>query len=753
MMEIPVGGQRVVYWQDSVQGTMVSSAVLSLYPSGTKSAFLKFMRSKCAFFFQQLSLWIFLMGHGLVGVAADSCRESLGSAIAEGGAAGTAYRFVSPHIYVSGEAKAATVLFLTGKEFQDALKNDSIPVNALLVLEELPLIEDLPLVSGIIVGKELSLEDTHSQRLAAKLGVVLTYLPNAYADRPLRVLSQIARSFSLSCKGGGCLFQGFEAAYRAEKKVSSVLPANFDRQEKAVYSIYTSVPPRELSGDKFFNLALFGQNFPNRIPDVRDLSSGYYEDFLDRYEARGRSLRALRYELNRHLEAADRIQDEEVVKLALAQFRQDVLSSRPIVSSQNIFAEISQTLRDHYESQSKNKKSLYAFRSNNDVEDLLAAGLYKSSVAQSLAPAEIERVCKNNWASLYDYRAYAIRRYWGQQEQNLSMPMMVHPYIDRVLSHGVGAFQIEANGELSLRVNMVLGDEAKATNPGAEDPSLQLIVRGSSQKKIHIEVLTSSNGAVLTAKMSEALRDFYFEVSRFVENEFRYRVISPSAIDIEFVLQKGSLFKPKPKLLVLQYKPAHNKEIMLSLLNGNLMREETDEKENSVNRLGETLTDKSGKRILRYGMAYRLDQLNTEQLNAVGLFLRLSSWQLRYALVTENEEPIILIWLDQYHSHMKKKIISPQVKWIKSGYVALKKTWFSEPSLYFTKTTYSAANGGPDPDYDFAKAKALFVRALQKSLTTNQEWRNLVLALNSDKIEIETFEDSASLELGPLLLP
>jgi hypothetical protein len=275
-------------------------------------------------------------------------------------------------IYVEGTAQSSHLLFLTASEYRRAVDKETLPVDAILVVDELPLSEDLPLVAGLILGRRLSLEESHVQLLAEKLSIPLIVSEEAFLDPALRALAQGQKKVELRCEQGRCSLTEVPRISSMKSRVKSVLPLDFDRSPKVLLNPrdVSQELSRELGGDKYTSLVELSRRFPKLLPEMNALSSGYYEAFLDHYAYRGQMLRTLRREMWSLLAEAEARQDENAIKEILADFREALRKATPQGwLKQDLFVEIEKTLRLAY----PNQQGAFSIRSNNDVEDLFEA--------------------------------------------------------------------------------------------------------------------------------------------------------------------------------------------------------------------------------------------------------------------------------------------------------------------------------------------------------------------------------------------
>jgi hypothetical protein len=641
------------------------------------------------------------------------------------------------YVHIEGQVQAQKLLFLHSSEYQAATKKNEIPVNAILVLDKISLAEDLPLVSAIIINQELLLEATHIQVLAEKIGIPIIYSRGAFIDIKLQQLAKDYQSFELQCKNSQCQISGSNQIFIPKPKMLSVMPKNADRSERKLYSYdvdrFKGRAPRELSGDKYFELMGFKLKFPHLAPDISALSSGYYEKFLNTYETDSHLMRSQFYQLNRALEKANAANDETAVKDLLSTFRQAILSAKPEKSGYDVFDEIVFELESYYhEIYTHNVNTPISIRSNQDVEDLIAAGLYRSTVAQSLTKEHLEENIRKSWASLYDYRAYSIRRYWGQKDHNLSTPLMLHPFVGNILAHSLGTFKMNTKGRLELEVNMVLGENERATNPTATAKVLQFTITENEKGDLQIKTKSSA----LQSDIEKPILNFLREVRDFIRDEFLLRTYMPTHINIEFVIQKKERLFADSRILILQYKPSLNREVVIDLLNGLLDREETDRKDGNRGLINDT--QKLLANLKTQTPSEVIPKLY-EELQDQG-----KSSTPRYALLIKDKKPFLIFWNTSiYHVSMKNSLANSQLKWLKSGYLKLLiKSSSPKPQLVFTETT----DYDTDVDLLLNMSQQLFQEALSTALREDPKLYQL-LSTEQPEITFHTFEGSDKIRI------
>jgi hypothetical protein len=632
------------------------------------------------------------------------------------------------------------VLFFKKEQYIEAVKKNEIPLASIIIVDELPLSEDVPYVSAIIIGKDLLLEATHIQVLAEKMGIPIIVSPHAIENSELKKLSADFKSFELVCKNSNCSISGSSTPFIFQPKIQSVLPKNFNRNTRKLYSLetdrYLGRAPRELSGDKYFELMGFKMAFPHRVPDISSVSSGYFESFLNTFEFGNHTMRRHFLDLNRDLNLAKDAHDEIKIKELLEEFQNKILTCTTTHSRLDTFDDILLELKEHYESiLEKNKDIPFSIRSNQEVEDLIAAGLYKSVFARQFNRKEFEKNIRLSWASLWDYRSFNIRRYWGQIDFNLSTSLMVHPFIDNILAHSLGTFKIDEQNRISLSVNLVFGANEKATNPSEKAQTLELTISENNSGKLMVNYKSGFNKLDLKSQfhfkkyIEKAITNFYKEVHEYIREDFLLRIYKPTNINIEFIIQDKKGWFVKPDVMVLQYKPSLNKEVVLDILTGLLNRDDTDRK-------------RSNKKSSKYGQM-SLDELQLKSLAEVvptlyeEFAVKSKPSKPRYALVIKDKKPMLIFWkTPNFHKHMKQWLFDSNFKWLKSGYLLLKATKGNpKPLLLFTETT----EHDTDEDLHLKTTQKFFEEAIEIAMKENKDL-NQILTTEEPEIIFQTKE-------------
>lgn len=538
------------------------------------------------------------------------------------------------------------ILRLTRAQYRELAEKEAIDPDTFLLLDEIDLEIDPPLVAGIIIQKPMPAGGTHIQMLAEKMGIPLAFAPMANFD------SEFFKQpgyFSMRTVPKVIIDRSLEPMQRPQKL--SVLPANFDRAGASEFVIHArstaKIPPREIVGDKFYALARFQKLHRDLTPDIYVITAKAYEYLKRSSHRNGQTLgEYIQSELN-NLKS----QNEREI---LARIRQAILSwNQGLLEPM-----LKKDLPTHY--------ARYSVRSNNDVEDLLAAGLYQSTTAEGFD--QLEAAVRRVYASLYTFRAFKIRQAWGQREENLSMPVLIHEYIGNESYNGVIRFENNMGG-LQMTMDLVEGSEFKATNPNHQAKALQINISEHDPVAGH-------------SPIKHAAHKLFDEIRQTVYADIVYRTVGAKNIDLEVVFVKNKYGQLKPQ--VLQYKHSYDREVVLNILSGKLKREVLDEKSEGVHH--SSVVDIEA--VARAMNASTLSDLNLENWQNM-----LGSDEFRYVLIKNGETHSILIWESQRHETFKKIMAAkfPQLKWVGAGYIQLYRLSrglinFSEP---YTPTHFS----------------------------------------------------------------
>ncbi|MEO0335189.1 MAG: hypothetical protein AAF202_02275, partial [Pseudomonadota bacterium] len=158
--------------------------------------------------------------------------------------------------YVEGVGHVGELWRLNKQDYIQLANEERIPPDAILILDEIDLETDLPLVSGIILSKPLTLEGTHIQVLCKKMGIPLVTIPGAFHDSELIQRATLPKAyFSLSVEEGVASLAP-HATRQLNRGPRRALPVDNPETLAAtpltMFSEDYESLQRELVGDKFF---------------------------------------------------------------------------------------------------------------------------------------------------------------------------------------------------------------------------------------------------------------------------------------------------------------------------------------------------------------------------------------------------------------------------------------------------------------------------------------------------------------------
>ena len=142
-------------------------------------------------------------------------------------------------VYSEAQGPSGELLFLGQTEYRMRLLKSNIPSNAILVLKEIPLDVDIPLVAGIIIGTPLTMQGTHIQIQAKMLGIPLVYVQDLSIN-DLKEFSEKSGHLSLTTEESVHLEKNSKK--RTRRKFESSLPTPHGRE-----SNYRLVSPLDVN--------------------------------------------------------------------------------------------------------------------------------------------------------------------------------------------------------------------------------------------------------------------------------------------------------------------------------------------------------------------------------------------------------------------------------------------------------------------------------------------------------------------------
>lgn len=565
---------------------------------------------------------------------------------------------INAKIYSAGNGPTGRILELPKDEYRKRVESESIDPDTILIVDAIDLEVDPPLVAGIIVKTPLSIEGTHIQGLAQKMEIPLLYSKDIDLSDPF---FKVPGYFAVQTEPYSHIVRTQKPIRRVAKP--SIFPREYDRFRSSLNLISQFDPglAREIVGGKYFDLARFQSSTNNQklVPLIYSLPAVFYELFKKTPNAQGLTLQDF---ILARLQVMDSVPlEDHEIRIQLAEIR-DAMATWPMPAV--VSRVVNSVPFDGHR---------LSVRSNNDVEDLLAAGLYSSAFAYDTA--EIESALRKVYASMYTYRAFMIRKAWGQREENLSMPILLHQYIEINEDgfNGVARVQRGRSGKITMELNSVKGS-SHATNPGGNARSYK-VTFNSDSKRVDTDKATPSN-------LVRAAAALFIELLPTLKFDLESRSILPQSIDLEVVFQRS---EEGLRPWVLQYKHVYNRAIVLAVLEGRLERTELDAVRPVSSLPTETLDWDS--------VAYRMGAQRLKDFNP-------SDSGYRYVIVKNGENFEILVWNDwgRLHSEFQDalRINFPELKWVRSGYIdhslspflsANRSNFISPKVLHFTVPT------------------------------------------------------------------
>ncbi|MEO0336163.1 MAG: PEP/pyruvate-binding domain-containing protein, partial [Pseudomonadota bacterium] len=410
----------------------------------------------------------------------------------------------------------------------------------------------------------------------------------------------------------------------------------------------------------------------------------FFEQFLDAFQVEGQSLRS---RLQIAKAALEETEDFDSVREQLEALRDIFLNTEVDPEKSEFLEEAYWDLRE----QLGEGIESFSLRSNNDIEDLLAAGLYHSVRTRDSSLEALVDGLKEVYASMYTMRAYQIRQAWGLREENLRMPVLVHQYFADEDYSATATIERDHSGHGMLAsVNLVLGSDSKATNPRAGSQVLSVKLASQNEEFEIVSDLPQDLDPHVAASVKKILDDLRMELQLSL---FHMKVPMDS-VELEFAGFPRAYESDDFEIKLFQYKHTYDREIVIDVLDGHIARATLDLE--SSNDLG----DNPGlAQVLDELMVKPLHELNEQVIKAGGdINAPLSvDGHRRYALVEINGKPEIFFWAAGQHVNklIRFQELVPQGKWLRSGYIG-------EPDdpeaelMGFTKTS----QGRVDPPLD-----------------------------------------------------
>lgn len=407
------------------------------------------------------------------------------------------------HVFTTAH-QSGVVRRMTIEEFKAQI--ESIDPDTILVLDRLPAELDPPFVAGIITSEPLRAFGSHVHEMLRAIEAPLIYIPGAYQSETFKDLEGkrilIRTQEDPDTRRGG-EFQ-IETRPRAIDRHNaqrsprqSVLPVSGKRYNQAIISWEQSpFYPEFLTGQKFVPLSRARSVLPLKsTPDIVSMTTGFAERYKIQYIPFQHFPPAVVQRIMKRLRDHDRNFDVPVKlgllirsHLAVAMRSKDENEIREVLSDIQTSIHFTPMFPQNYDGEAVYKKlrqrfgnldGPFAFRSNNDVEDYIGAGVYASSFGSLNSYQDLDHHLRSVISSLYSYRAFKLRRHFGLREENVSIAVMVHRKLTGEAMNGVSTFSPGA--DFPLELNAVRGSEERATNPSIRAESVQFSARNEGE--------------------------------------------------------------------------------------------------------------------------------------------------------------------------------------------------------------------------------------------------------------------------------
>lgn len=580
------------------------------------------------------------------------------------------------------------LIVLSESEYRGRAQSGDLPHDAILVLENLPLDVDLPLVVAVITKNPAKALYSHPQRQASSLGIPLIHSREVY-DWALKHKASSTSGYLLKITLNQASLEYARHETSARPLMKSVLPRNFDRTPQLIVTVDKAKNfSRELVGDKFSDLAFTKQIEKLRSPFFVAATSGYYERFLDTYGWEGRSLREWRDHTLKNIASLKGETALIQTRSLLTDLQLKIQKSQPLdlSSKKSVFHRLQKDLQMHF-----TKDTWLSLRSNSDIESSLdTAGLFQSTKIDLSSVLSIETGFKQVAASIYFSRSFFIRQRLGLREENISMPLLVHAYIDRVQAHGVARMHYKPGPDFPyFDFSVALGSSEKATNPSSKAHIIQF----------NSKSFTANEAPELVRVIDKHFRSLYSELT-YDLNQLRFH---RGEVDLEFVVLENSPHD-SPLIRILQYSIPVNIEARSQVLKGEISLDQVHKRHRPQNL--QTIEE-----FVRTYQFHRLHELSNPNLQK-----EFQTNFLRFAIVQKGQAPpqILIFPPGVYHDRVYSEAQQHQFKYLIDGYV------FARPGgrLEFAPSHFSLA------DSQFKdEQKRIFHSALKQALKINPEMK------------------------------
>jgi hypothetical protein len=462
-------------------------------------------------------------------------------------------------------------------ELDGLLAEGAIGSDDILVMDEVP--RELPLVAGIVVSQTSS-PSSHPALLAGMLGIPFVYEKNATALESWQKLAQTGEAAFFQATGdaaGACQFllrsgsalKPLEAAQlSALKKPLPLVMKDYDRRFTAPIKLdHLGHADADKVGAKAANVAELRRIIPNHtVTEGLALPVGLFAEAMRLAQTSDRrSLRA--------------VLDQEMAQLfhpgtsskdaaeGLARMRKAIEGAKlPSALQRRILDAIAQVFP---------QGTRIKLRSSSNIEDhpeFNGAGLYDSKGACVGDDDRLEKtgVCQDKkdpvmksvlkvWASLYNLKAWAARRYYGVNEDFSGMGILVQRAYKGELANGVAIsayppYPHNGDGPQTIEVQSTAfpGEDLEVANPPVgKIPETSRIT--ATELELQIPSTEVPRGRML---MADALyRQLYEQMA--VVHEHYLKTLKPSdpaelKLDMEWKLVQE---QDALKIIIKQVRP------------------------------------------------------------------------------------------------------------------------------------------------------------------------------------------------------
>lgn len=586
---------------------------------------------------------------------------------------------------LQSEVRANEIRFLNEVEYRQLVKKKGILMNTVLVIERLPLDVDLPVVAAIVTRDPLRSAFSHPENQAAALEIPI-WTSISLFEKVKNLQKNSNQYVQISHVGSEYFVRIHRGQLPVVKSKLSVLPLDYNRSARELIEVDDPrAMVREIVGDKFADMAA-NRFLDKSRPDIIGMTSGYFESFLDSFGVSGVSLRELRFKMLQEMNHVEMTDTD--VEAVLSRFRDQIKKVEPLPGANPSLNELFFALQGRFPGLVD-----FSFRSSTDIEGVLnTAGLFSSFRVNLKSEGSLKRLFQDVLIAMYSPRSVQIRRRMGILEKNLSMPMMVHPYIHNVVAHGIAKFSQPKNGYLAdIEFSVVLGATEKATNPSAVARVLSFTMNDKVEDP-------NTSSIVHTAQA-------YFKNKNFeIREAIQDRLYGKGHAEFEFIILSSENGEAA-QLMILQFAVPLALEATAGVLQGNLSKDKVFARKKLFH-------VQSVEDFRRFN---RLKSLN-EMIESPIRFQANGHRGPRFALIQkEDQPPEFIFWTDGIlHENMIDYVRKSGFKYLVDGYASVGK--LGEVSFY--PPAFGVMHG-----WVWIKYRELFVGALQRE-TQSYFFRN-----------------------------